>query len=181
MLASLEYAAFLRCVARLLVALGYEEVRFAGRIRSKGRNRDGGYDLEAWAGSGLGRRRVIVQAKQFGPGTRVFRRSADELRGTALRAGAAEAILITTGTFSRLLSSSRKADGDRQANPLIPVLHLIDGDRLADLLVRYGAMPHAPAGETTTQGAGKPAAVVTIRVAVEPGCGSRPPRGVSPR
>ena len=47
----------------------------------------------------MGRRKVIVQGKQFDTLT-VFQRSVDELRGTCLRAGAAEALLITTSAFS---------------------------------------------------------------------------------
>ena len=104
-LLALSYHAFARCLCLLLARLGYEDARPAGRTRWKGHNREGGYDIEAWLPVGITRRRVVVQAKQF-DARPVFQRSVDELRGTCLRAGAAEALLITTSAFSSVVQTA---------------------------------------------------------------------------
>ena len=85
----------------LLEALGYEDARPTGRRAWKGYNRPGGggYDLEAVLPGGMAPRRVVAQIKQF-DALAVHQRSVDELRGACLRAGAAEALLVTTSAFS---------------------------------------------------------------------------------
>jgi hypothetical protein len=145
-LRALPFAEFARGVARLLTALGYESVELSGRTGYRGRNRDGGYDLAATAQAGLGKRRVVVQLKQFGEGARVYQRNVDELRGAALRAGADEAILITTGIFSGVVQDNHASavnaayqHGEMSLPParsVIPV-HLLDGAALAELVLRY--------------------------------------------
>ncbi len=146
-LRSLAFADFARCVAELLTALGYEDVQLAGRTGYKGRNKDGGYDLAATSRAGLSRRRVVVQLKQFGVGERVYQRSVDELRGVALRAGADEAILVTTGIFSSILQNNDAAILNRAyavaeltgptVASVLPV-HLLDGAALCTLLLQRG-------------------------------------------
>lgn len=139
-LLSLNFHAFARVVAHLLERTGYEQVRLAGRTDWKGHNGKAGasgYDLLAVLPAGpLGgrdsapsRRRVIAQLKQFGPDQSVYQRNVDELRGVALRSGAAEALLVTTGRFSPAVRA-----GQVQAAPLIPV-RLVGGDELLDLLI----------------------------------------------
>jgi restriction endonuclease Mrr len=133
-LRALPFGAFVAFMARLLARVGYESITPSGRDHWKGRNgRDGnaGYDLTAVLRHGASSRHVVVQAKQFTPGQKVYRRTLDELRGVALRVGVGEALLVTTGTFSPAV--------DRQAfrdAPILPVATL-DGDELAVLLLRH--------------------------------------------
>lgn len=127
-LLSLPFHAFARCMADLLSALGYQAVTLTGRTQWKGRNREGGYDIDAIVPSGLGHHRVIAQVKQFVPEQRVYQRTIDELRGVALREWAGEALLLTTGLFSTVLQES-----DRKAGTTIPV-QLVDGERLLQSL-----------------------------------------------
>jgi restriction endonuclease Mrr len=129
-LLSLPFDAYLQVVARLLEALGYQEVRLAGRADWKGRNRAGGFDLTASLPGGLYPRRVVIQAKQFDGSKRLFQRHADELRGVAIRARASEAMLITTGSISPSL------DASALALPILP-LRLIGGEQLLALLIKH--------------------------------------------
>jgi len=135
-LLALEYPAFARCVCSLLEDLGYEEARPAGRHEWKGYNRPGGggYDLEATLPGGVASRRVVAQIKQF-DGLRVHQRSVDELRGACLRAGAAEALLVTTSAFSDVVRS--RAASPHPSGTLVAPVRLIDGEELLGLLIRY--------------------------------------------
>ena len=126
-LLSLPFDAYLKAVAQLLTRLGYRDVRLAGRTDWKGRNKGGGFDLVATAPGSLSSRRVIIQAKQFDSGARVFQRQADELRGAAIRVGATEALLVTSGPLSKSI------DLEALAFPLAPV-RLLGGDQLLELL-----------------------------------------------
>lgn len=137
----LNYHAFLRAMSALLERMGYQNIRLSGRTGWVGRNADGGYDLVADLPVPGGTRRVIIQAKQFGEGRRIFRRTVDELRGVCLRAGASEAILITTSAFSDTLDSRRLSSAT-----LVPV-RLIDGSELAELMTlhRVGIWEEPPA------------------------------------
>jgi hypothetical protein len=130
-LQQLPYDAFAKLVARLLPALGYNEVRVMGRRDFKGRNgRDGagGFDLLARRFG----RTVLVQLKQYQSHHRLFQRSLDELRGVALRAGASEALLITTGIFSQAVNRDAL-----QRSAIVPVSTL-DGEELLTLLIENG-------------------------------------------
>lgn len=135
-LLALDYPAFAQCVCALLEALGYEETRPAGRRAWKGYNRPGGggYDLEAVLPGGMAPRRAVAQIKQF-DALAVYQRSVDELRGACLRAGAAEALLVTTSTFSDVVRK-QAASLDRVSALVAPV-RLIDGQELLGLLIRH--------------------------------------------
>jgi hypothetical protein len=141
-LLDLNFHAFARCLAHLLGKLGYEDVGLAGRTDWKGRNQDGGYDLTATLPPGSLPRRVVVSLKQFDPPMRVYQRSVDELRGTCLRVGAAEAVLITTSSFSPAIRKEAL-----QSAPLAPV-RLMDGEELLDLLVAQGIGVRQEAAES---------------------------------
>lgn len=127
-LLALPFAAFARCMGDLLTALGYQDVHLAGRTQWKGRNREGGFDIEAIVPFGLGHHKVIAQVKQFAPDQRVYQRTVDELRGVALREWAGEALLLTTGLFSNVLHESTTSP-----STTIPV-QLVDGERLLQAL-----------------------------------------------
>ncbi len=145
-LLDLDFPAFALCVCRLLEALGYQDVHLAGRREWKGYNKPGGggYDLEATLPgsllpgsllpSSLSSRRVIAQIKQF-DGLHVHQRSVDELRGTCLRVGAAEALLITTSAFSKVARAGVAAPLSA-GSPFAPV-RLMDGNELIALLIHY--------------------------------------------
>lgn len=138
------FGAFVRCLADLLDALGYVDVRPAGRTQWKGRNQAGGCDIEAGLPSGLGHRRVVVQVKQFTPKQRVYQRAVDELRGVALREWAGEALLLTTGPVS---SAIREPVG-----VLVPVRLLGDG-ALLDALIANGVGVRTENGRWFVNGA----------------------------
>ncbi|MDQ2687671.1 MAG: restriction endonuclease [Armatimonadota bacterium] len=144
-LLALNYHAFAQCLCLLLGKIGYEDVHLAGRKGWKGRNRDGGYDIEAALPGGVGSRKVIVQAKQFDI-LPVFQRSVDELRGTCLRTGAAEALLITTSTFSPVVE--RHAAGG--FTPIAPV-RLLDGEGLLGLMLQHRIGIWEEPGATTDE------------------------------
>jgi len=128
-LLALPYRAFLQVAVHLLKEQGYTAARPTGRDTWKGRNTAGGWDAEAdFQAGALGTLRCIAQVKQFGTLV-VAQRQVDELRGTCLRAGAHQAVLITLSTFS---PPARKA---AQANTSIAPVRLIDGDELLDMLV----------------------------------------------
>lgn len=135
-LLALSYPAFAQCLCVLLEALGYEEAQPAGRQEWKGYNRPGGggYDLEAVLPGGLTLRRAVAQIKQF-DGLNVHQRSVDELRGACLRCGAAEAVLVTTSAFSKVVLK-HAAVLDASSTQLAPV-RLIDGKELLGLLIRH--------------------------------------------
>jgi len=128
-LLTLPFAGFARCLADLMTATGYQDVNMAGRTQWKGRNQGGGYDLEGSWETALSRRKVVVQVKQFGPHQRVYQRTIDELRGVALRAGAQEAVLLTTGPLSAAIRE--------EASSNLPV-RAVEGSDLLDLLMFRG-------------------------------------------
>jgi len=127
-LLTLPFAGFARCLADLMTATGYQDVNMAGRTQWKGRNQGGGYDLEGSWETALSRRKVVVQVKQFGPHQRVYQRTIDELRGVALRAGAQEAVLLTTGPLSGIVRE--------QGSSSLPV-RCVEGGELLDLLTHF--------------------------------------------
>lgn len=140
-LLDLDFPAFALCLCRLLHILGYQDVHLAGRREWKGYNKPGGggYDLEATLPGSLlpgspSTRRVVVQIKQF-DGLRVHQRNVDELRGTCLRVGAAEALLITTSAFSKVARAGAAAPGG--AGSLFAPVRLMDGEELIALMIRH--------------------------------------------
>ena len=136
LLLAMEYEDFAKCVCRLLEAIGYQDARPAGRTGWKGYNRPGGggWDIEAALPGGLVPRRVVVQAKQF-DGLTVHQRNVDELRGACLRAGASEALLVTTSAFSAVVRKA--AASPSQAGGLAAPVRLIGGEELLALMVRH--------------------------------------------
>ena len=135
-LLALDYPAFARCACKLLEALGYEDARPAGRRAWKGYNcpGGGGYDLEAALPGGLASRRVVAQIKQFDT-LAVHQKSVDEMRGACLRAGAAEALLVTTSAFSKVVR--KQAAAPDPPGVLVAPVRLIDGQELLGLLIRH--------------------------------------------
>lgn len=133
-LAALPFSAFATFVADVLKAAGYENVQARGRNRFLGNNQNGGVDLTATLFGSLGIRPVIAQLKQLSPDATVAQRYVDELRGVCLRTGAAEALLVTTGSVSPL---ARENAARTAHSPVAPV-RVLDGEALVHQAVRHG-------------------------------------------
>ncbi len=148
-LIALPYVAFLLVIAQLLERQGYGEVCLLGRKGFVGRNRGGGWDLEATAPGhqalmpGKERTCCIIQVKQFDD-LAVQQRTVDELRGCILRAGAGLGLLITTSRFSPVAQEAA------QASSLAPVV-LLDGKELVSLLIQQRlGVRQKPSGKWAT-------------------------------
>jgi restriction endonuclease Mrr len=138
----LNFHAYLHVIVQLLCKMGYEEIELSSRTGFVGRNQDGGVDIRCVRRNpGYGKRTVVIQAKQYDPDRQVFQRSIDELRGVVLREGAAEGMLISTGSFSPRIST------EAGASAAIAPVRLIDGGLLVEYMALYrvgvkkGAVP----------------------------------------
>lgn len=141
---SLSYHAFEGCLCDLLNAMGYEEVTLLGRTQTRQYTPHGGRDLEASARTGVTHARLVLQAKQYY--RPVSRRFVDELRGTVLRLGARQGLLITTSTFSHVAR--------RAAHTSVAPIQLLDGQALVRLLIQHqiGVTTPAPQARQDLQG-----------------------------
>lgn len=121
-LLAMDFHSFEAFIGQLLAAMGYQDVQVTDRTS------DGGLDILASTQTGLTKALFIAQVKKYTYA--VHRRFVDELRGTMLRVGAQQGLLITTSTFS---------EGARQAaeNNHIAAVTLIDGIQLLDLIFEY--------------------------------------------
>jgi restriction system protein len=120
-------ALFESLVVQLLVAMGYGGTALApGRVL--GRSGDGGVDgvIDQDA---LGLDRVYVQAKRYAPGNNLSASAIRDFFGSLDRFKAAKGVLVTTSGFTR--------DALDTADFLSKRIVLIDGDRLAALMIRY--------------------------------------------
>jgi hypothetical protein len=121
----LPFPLFVQTIASLLPQLGFTNVEVVKPMygQGKGRNRHGGMDIQAVVPS-TGET-VIIQAKQYRlPVPRCF---VDELRGTMLRVGAGQGVLVTTSTFSP--SAIEAVQAGQYAAPI----RLVDGSELLRL------------------------------------------------
>ncbi len=94
----LNFHAFARCMSDLLRELGFDEVRLAGRLDWKGRNKDGGYDLIAYTPERLAAElvRLLREPAAAAAQRAAFAEVLDMLRpesGLAPSEAAAEAVL----------------------------------------------------------------------------------------
>lgn len=120
-----EPAFFEAAVVRLLLAMGYGGM--GGRGITTALSNDGGID-GVIDQDVLGLSKVYVQAKRYAPGNAVQR---PEVQGFVALSGKAESgVFITTSRFS---------GGAVEWARAVPVrLVLIDGQRLAELMIEYG-------------------------------------------
>ena len=119
-------------VLDLLVKMGYGGTeKLAQRIGGSG---DGGVDgvIDQDA---LGLDRVYVQAKRYGQGNVVQRPDVQGFAGALQGVGANRGIFITTSCFSQGALEFAKSISDSAGNTRIV---LIDGQRLAQLMIKYG-------------------------------------------
>ncbi|MEX1077682.1 MAG: restriction endonuclease [Homoserinimonas sp.] len=117
---------FEQAVVDVLIAMGYGGAE--QRVRRLGRTGDGGVDgvIDQDA---LGLNRVYVQAKRYGAGNNVQRPDIQGFVGALADKGATQGIFVTTSNFS----SGAIEYVDRIQSRVV----LIDGARLADLMIRY--------------------------------------------
>jgi len=169
---ALPFSEFAGGVARLLERMGYRDVRLMGI--AQGRNEHGGLDLRATLPNDLTQTLVVAQVKQYrGPVPRKF---VDEIRGTMLRLGAQQGLLVTTSSFAPAAREAASA-----AQNALPV-RLMDGGELAALMALHGVstgqdegkaagyVPRNPsAGRQEVRQAGRHG------IPPEPPCAPRPP------
>lgn len=123
---SQEPTFFERAVVQLLLAMGYGGV--GGRGVATAQSNDGGID-GVIDQDVLGLNKVYVQAKRYAPGNAVQRPEVQGFVG-ALSGKAESGVFITTSRFSK---------GAVDWARTVPVrLVLIDGQRLAELMIEYG-------------------------------------------
>jgi hypothetical protein len=142
---SLTPTACVSFLATLVGRMGYEaSVPTAEGRPSIGRTTPS-IDLRAERPVPGGLRSAVVRLKRYHPGEPVFRRHVDELRGVALRSGAAEAVLITTSAFPPSVTSAGYPSA-----PLVPV-RLIDGAELARLCATHRVGVWEEVGESPAE------------------------------
>nr|ACX33973.1 putative restriction endonuclease [uncultured bacterium RM44] len=108
--------------------MGYADVRILDRVHWKGRNRNGGMDMEAYSHTGDTRVRIAATVKQFDRPVQM--RYVDELRGTMLRVGARQGLIVSTSGFSPVaVEAARKC-------VIVPV-RLLGGEELLNLLITH--------------------------------------------
>lgn len=117
---------FERLVLRLLEQMGYG--RFGG-VEHSGRSGDGGID-GIISQDPLGLDRIYLQAKRYAPDQSVQRPAVQGFVGALMGAQGDRGVFITTSSFS----SGARAEADR-VNARV---ELIDGPRLAELMLRHG-------------------------------------------
>jgi restriction system protein len=118
---------FERLVIRLLLAMGYGKGRDHAAFHIGGRG-DGGVDGVIHEDA-LGIDPVYVQAKCYDRGTVIGPEKIQAFKGALEDKGATRGVLITTAKFSEAALKSGRASQKQIA--------LIDGERLADLMVRF--------------------------------------------
>jgi restriction system protein len=119
-------AEFERLVVRLLEAMGYGR---SGSVEHSGRSGDAGID-GIISQDPLGLDRIYLQAKRYAPGQSVQRPAIQGFVGALMGAQGDRGVFITTSSFS----SGARAEAER-VNARI---ELIDGLRLAQLMLRHG-------------------------------------------
>lgn len=115
-------------IVDLLVAMGYGGTH-ADAARRLGRSGDGGIDgiIDE---DRLGLDRIYVQAKRFAPHAVVGRPEIQSFVGSLVGVGAAKGVFVTTSKFT--------AGATEFARRIPQRVVLIDGDRLAELMIEHG-------------------------------------------
>jgi|SRR5690625_1936663 len=124
---ALDPAFFEEAVLDLLTAMGYAGAE--GSARRTQLSRDGGIDgiIDQDA---LGLSRIYVQAKRYAEANTVGRPAIQEFVGALSGNGANQGVFITTSRFSK--------DAEGFTDKVSARVVLIDGKRLATLMIRYG-------------------------------------------
>lgn len=121
-------AFFERAIVDLLVAMGYGGSH-ENAARRLGKSNDGGID-GVIDEDRLGLDRIYVQAKRYASHVSVGRPEVQGFLGSLVGVGAAKGVFVTTSSFS--------APALEFVRHLPQRIVLIDGDRLADLMIEHG-------------------------------------------
>jgi len=127
-LAGQRPAFFERVIIDLLVAMGYGGSHEAAAIQL-GKTGDGGVD-GVIDEDRLGLDRIYLQAKRYSPAVGVGRPEIQSFVGSLVGLGATKGVFVTTSNFSKLAVEYVRHLPQR--------VILIDGKRLAELMVEYG-------------------------------------------
>lgn len=119
---------FERMIVDLLVAMGYGGSHEAAALRL-GKTGDGGVD-GVIDEDRLGLDRIYIQTKRYAPSVSVGRPEVQGFVGSLVGLGATKGVFVTTSSFS--------APAIDYAAHLPQRVILIDGNRLAELMVEYG-------------------------------------------
>jgi len=139
---SVDPTAFERLVLRLLEAMGYGK---SGRIEHSGKSGDGGID-GIISQDPLGLDRVYMQAKRYARDNVVQRPAIQGFIGALFGAQGDRGVFITTSSFT--------AGARQEAEKVNARIVLIDGDRLAELMVRHGVGVQAESTAAAPRGRG---------------------------
>lgn len=123
---ALDPTGFELLVLRLLGAMGYGK---AGMIDHSGKSGDGGID-GIISQDPLGLDRIYLQAKQYATDRTVGRPTLQAFAGALMSAQGDRGVFLTTASFTREAVEEAKRVNLR--------IELIDGERLAELMLRHG-------------------------------------------
>jgi restriction system protein len=123
---TLDPAGFERLVLRLLEAMGYGK---SGAVEHSGQSGDGGID-GIISQDPLGLDRIYLQAKQYATDRTVGRPTLQAFAGALMSAQGDRGVFLTTASFTR--------EAIVEARRVNLRIELIDGKRLAELMLRHG-------------------------------------------
>ena len=123
---TLDPAGFERLVLRLLEAMGYGK---NGVVEHSGQSGDGGID-GIISQDPLGLDRIYLQAKQYATDRTVGRPTLQAFAGALMSAQGDRGVFLTTASFTR--------EAIEEARRVNLRIELIDGKRLAELMLRHG-------------------------------------------
>ena len=123
---ALDPAGFERLVLSVLGAMGYGR---AGAIEHSGKPGDGGID-GIISQDPLGLDRIYLQAKRYSPGNGVQRPDVQQFVGALMSAQGDRGVFLTTSSFS--------SGAILEAEKVNARIELIDGPRLARLMLKHG-------------------------------------------
>lgn len=117
---------FEQLVLNLLLEMGYGFDNQSGKVT--GKSHDGGIDGVVYEDS-LGLSKIYIQAKRYEPGNTIGRQVLQSFVGAMQ--DVQKGVFITTSTFTK--EAREYAEKQQQKS-----LKLINGDTLADLMIKYG-------------------------------------------
>ncbi len=123
---SLDPRGFELLVLRLLAAMGYGK---SGAVEHSGQSGDGGID-GIISQDPLGLDRIYLQAKQYATDRTVGRPTLQAFAGALMSAQGDRGVFLTTASFTR--------EAIEEARRVNLRIELIDGKRLAELMLRHG-------------------------------------------
>lgn len=123
---ALDPAGFERLVLAVLGSMGYGR---SGAIEHSGKPGDGGID-GIISQDPLGLDRIYLQAKRYAPGNGVQRPDVQQFVGALMSAQGDRGVFLTTSTFT--------AGAIAEAEKVNARIELIDGPRLARLMLQHG-------------------------------------------